>query len=61
MLNVLRAKEAAVTNPSENRMISAIVAKSGIIIAMGRNKAFKLSGSSTLPAYLIKYKILAKL
>lgn len=43
---------AAVTKPSEKRMISAIVAKSGTIIAIGRNKAFKLSGSSTLPAYL---------
>ena len=38
-------------NPSPKRMISAIMAESGTIIAMGLNMLLRLSGSSVLPAY----------
>ena len=36
--------------PSPKRIISAIMAESGTIMAMGRNMLFKLSGSSVRPA-----------
>jgi len=38
-------------NPSENNIISQICCRSGTIIVTGRKRAFKLSGSSVLPAY----------
>jgi len=41
-------------NPSPNNIISAIIALSGTIMAIGRNIAFKLSGSSVRPAYPVK-------
>ena len=37
--------------PSPNRTISAIIAESGTIMAMGRNILLRLSGNSVLPAY----------
>ncbi|KAA6421357.1 MAG: hypothetical protein FRX49_08634 [Trebouxia sp. A1-2] len=41
----------AVEKPSENIMISAMRVKSGTIMDTGRNRAFRLSGSSERPAY----------
>ncbi len=38
-------------NPSVNKSISDINSESGTVIATGRNRAFKLSGSSVRPAY----------
>ena len=47
---IFLARFFALLNPSEYIMISAISAKSGTIIDTGRTMAFKLSGSSLLPA-----------
>lgn len=39
------------SNPSQNKLISAIMLLSGTIIEIGLNMDFRLSGSSVRPAY----------
>eukprot|EP00959_Pyramimonas_sp_CCMP1952_P089248 1867434-Pyramimonas_sp.AAC.1 len=54
MAIIFLASAFAVWNPSLNIMISAIRVKSGTIIDTGRTIAFRLSGSSDRPAYLLE-------
>lgn len=52
MATIFLARDRDSKNPKEKSEISAIMAKSGIIMATGLNSTFKLSGSSERPAYV---------